>query len=146
MSFEEKSKTMLLADEGCVLRPYRDGKGFWTIGVGHLIGERLENFSISKETAMQILREDIQTHLKEAQSVFGSQWNEFTEHQRLGILNMVFNLGVNKFLKFQPTIALMKAGRWKEAGDRIQKTPYGLMVGKRDERVAKLFLDEWPYG
>lgn len=31
-------RAQLARDEGCVLVPYRDSKGLWTVGIGHCLG------------------------------------------------------------------------------------------------------------
>lgn len=95
---------------------------------------------------MQMLDEDLQRCLKSGRLIFGAQWDAFPDRRKLGIVNLIFNLGEEGFCKFKETINLMKQERWQEAGERLLNTKYATQVGSRAHRVVQLLLDEsFPY-
>lgn len=55
------------------------------------------------------------------------------------VLNMDYNLGMDRFSKFAPTLALIKEDRFKDAGDRLTHSLWYTQVGSRGkELVARL--------
>jgi len=138
----EKTKKMLIYDEGIRLKPYRCTAGKLTIGVGH----NLDDKGISHTSVFQILADDVADVEEALVRIFGSEFIEtISEERRLGLINLVFNMGEAGFLKFAPTIALMKAGRWEEASQRLLKSKYASQVKSRAARVALLLNGTFPY-
>ncbi|NBW06438.1 MAG: hypothetical protein EBR82_00250 [Caulobacteraceae bacterium] len=83
--------------EGCILKPYKDVAGLWTIGVGHLI-QQGENFpqgvEISKDQALDILAADVrkcETAIKSHITV------ELNQNQFDALCSFGFNCGVGVY-------------------------------------------------
>ena len=140
---QAQARYMLTKDEGYRDRPYKDTKGFITIGVGR----NLEAKPLSPFAIKVLLDEDINEAREGCIEVFGAaEFDGFPVNRQLALLNLVFNLGIGKFKTFKETIALMKAGKWNEAADRLLTLPYAQQVKSRAERVAKMLKDEdFPY-
>lgn len=131
----------LLRDEGLALRPYRCTAGHLTIGVGHLITSR-DNLddtqTISLELAGMLLTRDIATALATANTIFGRErFESFAEPRQRALVNMIFNLGAERFAKFVKMITAVKEHRWDDAARECLDSAYAKQVGKRAVRVAK---------
>lgn len=92
MSDEGISKLMEL--EGCRLESYRDSGGQWTIGFGHLQRHQYPQ-KITIEYAKQLLYEDIEV----TENCINGTKERFTQCQFDALCMLVYNIGVNAFLK-----------------------------------------------
>lgn len=146
----EKLKEDLIRDEGVRLQPYRDTTGNVTWGVGrnltakplktHEAEALLRRAKLSIEDAKFILDNDIADAVFELHT--NLPWVQYLpENKQRALANMVFNLGIAGLLKFKPTLALMREGRWFEAVGRLRKSLWAKQVGKRSERVCDLLLE-----
>lgn len=137
--WNELARRILIRDEGLRLYPYRDTQNFWTIGVGRFIGANLNLFKISKETALQMLDEDIQQAWKDTCTVFTEKVVlSWSLPRQLAVHSLLFNLGLTKFLKFEATIKALKSANWEEAANNLGKSLWAKQVGKRSERLIKM--------
>lgn len=73
---------------------YKDSEGIWTIGVGRNIQEK----GISQETSRQMLQEDIDEVFTDVARL--DYFAELDPVRQLIVADMVFNLGLPKFLRF----------------------------------------------
>lgn len=140
---------IMLADEGLRLKPYRDTKGLWTIGIGHLIGASIEDLELSRDVVNQIFLEDMGYHWKETCEIFGEQWLRSQALARqVALLSLVFNLGRTKLSKFIHTLPAIKEGRWNDAADLLLSTKWARDVDPkqregegRDDRIANMLRE-----
>lgn len=139
---------IFLYDEGKSNSPYRDTKGYWTIGVGHFIGDTIEALKLSDNTILSMLREDIKIAYEETISIFGTQFlGSINAPRKMAILTLVFTLGRAKLLTFHQTVPAIKEKRWADAAGLLLKTKWAEDVdpkkypGKgRDDRIAFMLL------
>ncbi len=143
INFEELSTTRselavvlsdLREDEGLKLEVYKDTTGHQTIGYGH----NLSDLGISKAIADAILMEDLVTTLMALNSQI-PWWKTLTESQRRALINMAFNLGVNKLLEFKKMLAALKTGNSDLAATEALDSKWAEQVGSRAWRIAALF-------
>jgi GH24 family phage-related lysozyme (muramidase) len=140
----EKAAKVLDLDEGFEHEAYKDSKGYWTIGRGHLLGKDISDVKFSKAVLEFIFAEDIETHWQEAIKIFGKEFLDSIEDARqIAILSLVFTLGGDKFGRFTSTIPAIKARDWARASELILVTKWAVDVdprrqpGKgRDDRIA----------
>lgn len=124
----------LLRDEGEVLHAYRDGEGYWTIGVGHLIDKR-RGGGISQRISRLILEEDVESCKWEVHVRF--PWFNGLNLARQGVmLNMAFNLGIAGLSGFHNFLSCMGAGDWEGAAQEMLRSKWAAQVGERAERLA----------
>lgn len=124
-------------DEGRVLHAYQDSLGFWTIGIGRLIDKR-KGGGISNDEANYLKRNDIARFKRDLDRV-APWWRTADPVRQRAIQNLAFNLGADGLVEKWPnTVALMKAGRWREAAAAIRanKVWVGQVKG-RAERIAQ---------
>lgn len=124
-------------DEGRVLHAYQDSLGFWTIGIGRLIDKR-KGGGITNEEADYLKRNDIAKVKRELDRLL-PWWRSVSPARQRAIQNLAFNLGAPGLAQKWPnTVALMKAGKWKEAAAAIRGNRVWVgQVGARAERIAK---------
>lgn len=129
MTLEEQ----LILHEGLRLKPYTDTKGKLTIG----IGRNLTDKGITKEEALQFLRNDI-AEAKDALELHLSWSKELTPIRRRVLIDMVFNLGIGGLLKFTLALRAMREGNNDEAAQQMLKSKWARQVKGRALRLAEM--------
>lgn len=124
----------LRRDEGLRLKPYTDSVGKLTIGYGH----NLDDLGISEHIASSILEEDFTNALIDLNRSL-PWWKTLSEPQRRGLLNMAFNLGLPRLLKFKKMLAALKRGNSDRAASEAIDSKWAKQVGKRAWRIAALY-------
>lgn len=116
--------------EALRLKPYKDTTGHVTIGWGHNLEE-----GINEDIADRLLEWDIARHWHDVEKqipVFG-----LLDPVRQNVLvEMCFNMGIEKLLGFRKTIQLLEAERWIGAAERIRISKYARQVGARAQELA----------
>lgn len=119
-------------DEGERLKPYRCTADKTTIG----IGRNLDDVGISREESRFLLYNDIRRVLGECENLpFFHKLNGV--RQRV-IANMVFNLGLKRFLGFKLMIAAIELGEYSEAAIQMLDSRWAQQVGDRAHRLARM--------
>ena len=132
--------------EGCVLFPYKDTKGKLTIGIGRCIDtnpftvDELKvigdwKHGITREMAYMLCRNDINRSINNLKKNVQFFENLDSERQYV-LIDMCFNLGIKKLLKFKKTLSAFGCGNWEKASEEILNSEYAKQVGKRAERLA----------
>ena len=126
----------LKRDEGVRFYPYRCSANKLTIGIGRNIEER----GISEDEAEYLLENDLTMCIEEVESVF-TWYYSLTSNRKRAIINMVFNLGLTKLLKFKKFIAAMEAHDYKEAGKEMLDSRWAKQVGNRADRLEQMIVN-----
>lgn len=129
---------MLLLDEGLRLKPYRCTAGKLTIGYGR----NLDDVGISQRVADIMLEEDLQIAEKACRRIFGSLFDSWSENRKLGWINLAFNLGHARLIKFRNTIRAAIIEDWGEVESGLRGSLWFKQVGKRAERVIGMICYE----
>lgn len=111
--------------EGERLDMYKDSVGIWTIGVGHNIQER----GISKAISRALLHEDMQDVINDCGSL--SYWGNLDAVRQLVVADMVFNLGLSRFLNFKRMQAALKREEYGLAAVEGKDSKWFRQVGRR---------------
>lgn len=125
--------------EGCKLVAYRDPRGFWTIGVGHLLDQSIDwtGHEITQATADLMLSNDLDTKAFECSRL--PEWPSLdTLCRKNAIIECVFNLGIGHWTaEFPKTRASLQAQSWAIASANLLHSPEWIRdVGLK--RVARL--------
>ena len=126
----------LKRDEGVRLHPYRCSANKLTIGVGRNIEER----GITMEESDYLLNNDLTICIEEIESVF-TWYYYITDNRKRAIINMVFNLGLTKLLKFKNFIAAMEAKDYVTAGKEMLDSRWAKQVGNRADRLEQMIVN-----
>lgn len=122
---------LLKQQEGLRLQKYFCTAGILTIGYGH----NLEK-GITKDTAEFIFKED----LKEvATSLTPYTWFQKLNEVRRGvIINMVFNLGLSRFLLFKRFIEALEEENFDLASKEMLNSKWASQVGFRSTHLSEI--------
>ena len=143
------------------MKPYLDDKGYWTIGVGHLLGsEAKKNFwvqnrikqgkstTLSRPEALTQFKQDLEKHYNLAQRKFQKEWHKFPDELKAVLVDISFRGDLEKKgLGDFAFVELLKLGKYKQAAkeyldhteykSRMEKNkPDGVV--KRMNRNAKI--------
>jgi len=130
-------RNTLIRHEGLKLLPYKCTAGKLTLGVGRNIEDR----GISKETAMQMLDEDIEICLNELMERLNYFETLPTEVQET-LVNLCFNMGISRLMKFQLMLGAIEAGQYELAAKELLDSRYARQVGKRAEELAAILCQQ----
>lgn len=136
----------LVFHEGFVLKPYKDSKGYLTIGVGRCIDknpftpEELKAVGdwkkgITKNAAYMLLRNDIKRTIKDLEKNIPF-WKELDDERQYALLDMAFQMGVRGVLGFKKMLASMALGNWVDAWHHCMDSKYAREFKTRAERIA----------
>lgn len=127
----EKLIAQLSIDEGRKPRIYRDTVGKWTGGVGRNLSDRpfFENeIDLMLNNDITLVEVQLDDKLP--------WWRTMTDARQNVLLNMCFNLGIDRLLGFKNTLAYMKAGNYNKAADGMLSSLWAKQVGDRAKRLA----------
>ena len=127
----------LRRDEGLRLTAYKDSLGYWTIGVGHLLGSRARMTDISIDEAEALLIGDVEEAVALVDDLF--QAVTFLKYFRgaryRALVNMAFNLG-SKLRQFKNFRAAVLKEDWTRASAEMLNSLWAKQVGVRAKRLA----------
>ena len=105
MSFESDLIKQIKEHEGLVLKPYKCPVGKLTIGYGH----NLEDNGLTKTACEYILIEDIEESKRDLYAIFTRDFfDSLSDNQKIALVDMMFNLGMSRFLTFKKFILAVK--------------------------------------
>ena len=133
--------------EGCVLHPYKDHLGYWTIGIGRcyeknpitadeekVVGKCWKQ-GITKNGAYYLLRNDIKRTEKELEKKIPF-WKQLDNERQYALLDMGFQMGSDGVLKFKKMLSALGVGNYREAKAQCLDSNYAKQTPKRAERIA----------
>jgi lysozyme len=130
----DKLENMLIRHEGLKLKPYKCTAGKLTIG----IGRNIEDNGITEAEARMMLRYDIEV----ARSpLLKFKWfTELNQPRQDAIINLVFNLGLPRFLKFKKTISYLQKHDYEGAATEMINSTWAKQVGERALELASIIV------
>lgn len=132
---------ILETDEGFRQFPYRDTKGFLTIGFGRNLDKR----GISKEEAYYFLENDVNDVEREFSALF-PPYKDLCDTRKIVLLSMGYNLGVPKLMGFKKMLRAIEKQDFHEAAKEALDSKWHKDVGARAERLAYLLEFGKPLG
>ena len=139
---KDKLTELLRKEEGEVLSAYQDHLGYWTIGVGRLIDKR-KGGGITAEESAYLLSNDIDKKMAEVYKAL--PWVEQLDDARKAILiSMAFQMGLTGLQGFKNTLAMVQAGKYKEAAVGLLNSKWAQQTPNRAKRHAEqMRTGEW---
>lgn len=140
-----KLRSELARDEGRRLQVYRDLNGFWTIGVGHLLGKVERMIEITDDECDALLNQDIQ-HAEELVKSCVPWYFLIDDVRQRALVNMAFNRGNHMRTSTTITPAIVRAARggasetedWHAVAEAILASPWAVQIGERAKRLAHM--------
>lgn len=128
MSLKERIKL----HEGLELKPYRCSAGRLTIGWGR----NLQDKGITETEADALLEHDI-CEARAAADRF--KWFWLLNEARQGVVvEMIFNLGLPNFLRFQKAVQALRDSDFEGAADEMLDSLWAAQVGSRATTLAEI--------
>jgi lysozyme len=126
----------LVEHEGFRSSAYIDTRGYITIGYGRMIDRRAEG-GITMDEGIHLLRNDIAKTVAALYQSF--RWfGDLDEIRKRVLIDMAFNMGIAKLLRFRETLAAIERKDWAQAAEGIRSSLYARQVGNRAERLARM--------
>lgn len=133
-----KMAAQLEEEEGYRRYPYKDSLGYETIGIGRCIDARLYGEGITHMEAVYLLENNIEEGEHEL-TLNVSWWQGMSEVRRRVLLDMWFNMGMERLSKFRNTLAAMQRGNLSAAVEGMKNSLWYRQVGHRAERLVRMF-------
>jgi lysozyme len=130
----ERIINRLMQDEGFSQNAYWDNEQY-----SYGFGCRAPHGSavISYKEAASLLADEVQYAIKDFESIFRDCRENINEIRAEALVNMAFNLGKTKLLKFRKMIAAIRRNDWLEAAYQAQNSAWYGQVGNRAKRIVK---------
>jgi len=141
----EKLMKELIMDEGYKYEIYLDHLGYPTLGVGHLITEKDEEYGkivgtpVSEDRIKECLDNDIKIVCEEL-DMKEPWWRSLSDNRQRVVANMCFNLGHPRFSKFKNFIQAMQISDWERAAAEMMDSKWSGQVGDRAVRLRDRVL------
>ncbi len=132
ITIPEGIEGQLIQHEGIRLKPYRCTAGKLTIGVGR----NLDDVGISHGEAVAMLRRDIQRCVQEVAA--WAPWAHLTTARRRVMVDMCFNMGINRLRRFRKMLAALKRKKYEAAAYEMLDSKWANQVGQRAQTLAEM--------
>lgn len=132
-------RAQLMRHEGLRLKPYLDTVGKMTIGYGR----NLDDVGLARDEAAYLLDGDIDRAVKGLLARW--PWVLEVDAVRQSVLvNMAFNLGLERLAGFKLTLQAIQQGRYSAAADHMLDSKWAGQVGIRAvELAAQMKTGQW---
>ena len=135
----DKTTALIAKHEGLRLKPYKCTAGKLTIGYGR----NLDDVGITEHEAETMLTSDIERVYRDL-TVHYDWFKTLDEVRESVVVNMCFNLGLNRFNKFKKTIKYISEGDYEKAAAEMMDSKWANQVGKRAVELAHMMATgEW---
>ncbi|BAQ91845.1 Phage-related lysozyme (muraminidase) (COG3772) [uncultured Mediterranean phage uvMED] len=135
----ERLKKQVIANEGMRKTAYKDTLDNWTTGVGHLIRLPDEEYLIEKELTDievdQIFTTDLNQAIDDARKFIDA--DTIPEEAFEVVIDMAFNLGLPRLMKFQNFQQALKEKDYKKASREMLDSVWAKQLPNRSKRLAK---------
>jgi len=129
----EKLISMIKEHEGKKLKPYKCSEGYLTIGWGR----NLDSNGISEEEAEQMLKNDIwDAQMDCIRNI--KVWGSLDVVRQSVLIDMCFNMGISKLLKFKKTLNDINNKNYKAASLEMLDSKWAKQVGKRAKKLSEV--------
>ena len=157
---DSEIKKMIMQHEGKVNFPYKDSKGLWTIGVGHLIGDgktlpsayaaykdnggpndkkNNRTPAMTDEQINELFEKDYVKHKEIAMKTPG--WSLANENGQSAMIDLSYNMGEwfnTKEWRNSNAVKALKAGNFESAADHLKDSLWYQQVKGRAVKIVNM--------
>ena len=129
---------------------YRCPAGALTIGYGHNLDANPiagvgEGDVLYEDEARELLIADVERFGRELDKKL-PWWRELDEPRQAVLLNMAFNMGVPRLMKFRRTLQAVREQRWDDARTGMLTSNWACQVKSRaPELASQMLTGRWQY-
>ena len=132
---------MIKQHEGVRNKPYKDTKGLWTVGVGHLIGDGRTlppewNRTFTDAEIMNLFKKDYQHHMQAAEKIPG--FSNLNLNGQAALIDLTFNMGPVWWKKWPNFTKAIQAGNIARAANELKNSQWYSQVGRRAPKIVSL--------
>lgn len=137
MSWDDTEKQEIELDEGRENKAYKDSLGYWTIGVGHMLGkdDKFKDLVWTDSQVDEQYSTDFEAAVQEAQDAFDG-FAGLDGPRKGALVNMAFQLGGSTLSTFHTFLNLLDLAKYDEAAADLMTTRYAKQVPMRASRIA----------
>jgi len=136
----DSGPALTMDHEGYVEGIYLDSLGFPTCGYGYLLDHTLKYNSV-KEWHEHKFRENYQ----QAEAKYETYEFGLDDIRRAAVVDLLYNLGPNKFSKFRGFISALRMKDWLSAASSLEQSLWFKQVGRRSMRIVGMIkTGQWP--
>lgn len=139
----DKLKEQIKHSEGVRTTAYKDTLNNWTTGVGHLIKLPDEEYLLEKELTDlevdQIFTTDLNQAIDDARKFIDA--DSIPEEAFFVVVDMAFNLGLPKLMRFQNFQQALRDQDYKKASFEMLDSLWAKQLPNRSKRLAKQMRD-----
>jgi GH24 family phage-related lysozyme (muramidase) len=122
-------------------RPYKDSRGLWTVGYGHLIGDGTSlppemNRTFSDEEINQLFQQDYAQSKDAAEKIPG--YNKANATGKAAIIDLTYNMGPNWYKNFPNASAALAQGDFNTFAAEMQNSAWFQQVGNRGLEIVAM--------
>ena len=117
--------------------PYRDSRGYLTIGYGALIDDE-QGGGLYDEEAEFILKNRTDKAIDEAESAF-PWFGALTPDRQEVLVELLFNMGLPTLLQFKKFLTAAERGDHQSAADELVDSKWYRQVGRRGETLVNMW-------
>lgn len=121
--------------EGVSKWAYEDHLGYITVGVGRCLDPEA-GLGLSDKEIDYLLQNDIERCYKELDCL--SWFSDLDQVRQEALVNMVFNLGLTRFLQFKKTLAYLAEGKYPQAADEMLDSKWARQVKNRAIEISEM--------
>ena len=129
----DKLIDQLVLHEGIRLKPYLCTAGFQTLGVGR----NLDALGISEEEAFILLGNDIDRCCHSLDQL-AEWWRDLDDVRQRVLVDMCFNLGPSRLMRFKKMWAALTEQSWDVAADEMLDSRWADQVGGRARTLSDM--------
>ena len=124
-------QALLEQQEGFRAKPYRDSRGFLTVGFGTNL-----DAGITRDQGRALMQCQLDAN---EPALLAFPWFAGLDLVRRGVIeNMAYNMGVSDVLGFEDMIAAIEAKDWPEAARQMRASKWAVQVGDRAKVLAQI--------
>ena len=128
----------LLHDEAYRTHSYQDTKGYWTVGIGHMLGKdhQYANVVWGHEQIITTFMRDINESIYQTRNQIHT-FDSLSDNRQRVMVNMMFNLGPYKFAGFKKMVRAVNDRRYLTAHAEMLDSKWAKIdVPNRADRLA----------
>lgn len=127
--------SQLQVDEGFRSCVYKDSEGYWTIGHGILVDDRLAGAGITEEESLWLAERRVRKRLDEL-NLHIPWWIEQPRIIQKSLVNMSYQMGVPKLLGFRKMLAAMQQNDYVRAAEEALDSKWAQQTPDRAKKIA----------
>lgn len=124
--------SLIKKHEGLRLKPYKCSAGRVTVGYGR----NLDDVGINLTEAEMMLENDIRRTTLELMTF--SWYSSLDAVRRAALVDMLYNLGMPRFMGFKKMLAALDTGDYEETAVQMLDSKWATQVGSRATELAEM--------